>query len=510
MRKLNNIIVVLSLILFCSSCSEFDEINTNPDQPTRVSADMIATQVLKDTYRFWNPNPSDFSTGNLFNKHIALLETNPNPYQYYYSYYPYGSLGAFGRLSDLEQMVKFAEGTPQEPSFRGLALFLKASYGFNATLDMGDIPYSEAGKADEGITRPKYDKQEMVFQYILDDLEQAAQYFAEGENFGGDIMYGGDVTKWEKLANAMQLKVIQTMSKKASTEDISRFQSVFQAGNLMEGNNDNFKLVYTTNPNATYPFWNGEDRRLYSGVTELTVDFLKKNEDRRLYYFAEPAQAKIDEGLTESDYEAYVGALSSTSAETLALNNQSGEYSLLNKRYPIYMDNDPMLIFTYSEQCFIIAEAIEEGWISGDAKMYYEKGVKAMLEYYMNLPNTDGHVHGMDITQDYIDTYFEGDAAYAVDGSKEDRLKQILMQRWLIDFFQGNGGNYPQFLRTGYPEYPLNPETSLNPDDQTVYPKRWKYPTSEQTANPENYQKAIDEQYGGYDGINEVPWYLTD
>jgi hypothetical protein len=89
-----------------------------------------------------------------------------------------------------------------------------------------------------------------------------------------------------------------------------------------------------------------------------------------------------------------------------------------------------------------------------------------------------------------------------------DRLQQIWTQRWLIDFFQGNGGNYPQFLRTGYPEYPLNSATSLNPDDPTAFPKRWMYPTDELTKNPENYQQAIDSQYGGFDGINKVPWYL--
>ena len=39
---------------------------------------------------------------------------------------------------------------------------------------------------------------------------------------------------------------------------------------------------------------------------------------------------------------------------------------------------DPMLKFTYAEQCFIIAEAVEEGWVSGNAQDYYENGVKAM------------------------------------------------------------------------------------------------------------------------------------
>ncbi|MCB0631000.1 MAG: SusD/RagB family nutrient-binding outer membrane lipoprotein [Lewinella sp.] len=492
------------------SCNDFEEINTNPDNPTKVSPDMLATQVLKGTYRFWNPNPSDFTSGNLYNKHIAMLETNPNPYQYYFSYYPYGSFGSYVNLTDLNYMVEFAEGSPYESAYQGLALFLKASFGLSATLDMGDVPYSEAGMATEGVIQPRYDKQADVFVQILNDLEDAEANFASGENFSGDIMFDGDVIKWRKLSNAMQLKVIQTMSKQATADQKARFATLVNSGSLMESNDDNFKLVYSENPNASYPMWNGEERRSYTAISQLAVEMLKNYNDRRLFYFAEPAQALIDGGMSASDFAAYEGAPTELSAEQLALNNQSGIYSLINKRYPIYRDGDPMLLFTYSEQCFIIAEAIEQGWVSGDAQAYYENGVKAMLEYYMNLSHTMDHVHGMAIDQAYIDSYFTGAAAYATEGTKDDRLHQIWDQRWLIDFFQGNGGNYPQFLRTGYPEYPLDPSTSLNPDDQTVYPKRLLYPTSEQTTNPVNYQKAIDEQYGGYDGINQVPWYLKD
>jgi hypothetical protein len=305
----------------------------------------------------------------------------------------------------------------------------------------------------------------------------------------------------------MKLKVIQTISKKATAEQKARFAAIVNTGNLMTGNTDNFKLSFSTNPNAVFPFYNGGDaRQKYIGVTKLVVDNLKNWNDRRLFYFAEPAKAQINLGKTETDYSAYVGAPSSLSADQLALNNQNGVYSLLNLRYQTYMDGDPMLYFTYAEQCFIIAEAIEEGWVTGNAKNYYENGVKAALSYYKDLAHTATHVHGMKIDQPYIDSYFTGAAAYA--STKQEKLKQILTQRWLLDFFQGNGGNYPQFLRTGYPEYPLDPNTNLNPDDRTTYPKRWMYPTSEQTANPENYQKAIDSQYGGYDGINKVPWYL--
>ncbi len=508
MKNLRYILLAVISLAIAGSCSKFDKFNTNPDAAATVSPEMLATQTLKDAYRFWNPNATDFSTGNLWCKHTAILQTNPNPYQYYYSYWPYGGFGSYQKLTNLKRMVEFSKGTQYESSFEGLALFLKASYGFAATLDMGDVPYSEAGKAEEGITQPKYDKQADVFAAVLNDLKAAEVFFAAGKNFGGDIMFGGNVTKWRRLCNAMQLKVLQTMSKKITAEQKNRFAAIVTANNLMADNADNFQLVYSDNPNSSHPFWNGESMRIYVGVSKLVVDELKRLKDRRLFYFAEPAQYLIAGGKLESDFDAYEGAPTQLAADALALNNQAGRYSLVNKRYKDVKAGDPMLKFTYAEQCFIIAEAIEEGWVAGNAKDYYENGVKAMLKYYMGLSSATSGTHGMAINQAYIDNYFAGMAAYATGGTKTDRLHQIWMQRWLIDFFQGNGLNYPQFLRTGYPEFPLDPTTSMNPDDKKLYPQRWKYPTDEQVSNPVNYKKAIDDQYGGYDGINLIPWYL--
>ncbi len=509
MKKIKFIILLIISLAGTYSCNKFEEINTDPNATNKVSPGMLATQVLKDSYRFWNVNAADFLSGNLFNHHL-IQANNENPYQYYWSYWPYGSFNNYLKLTDLKYMIQFAEGSKYEPSYRGLALFMKAWYGFRMTLDMGDVPYSEAGLgAEEGNFRPKYDKQADVFQHILDDLKQAEAYFAEGESFDGDIMYGGDALKWQKLCNALQLKVIQTMSKHVSADQIARFAEIVNTGPLMTGNDDNFKLAYSTNANAIFPFYqNGDQFKAYACLSKLTVDNLKNLQDRRLFYFADPAQAQIDSGLAETDFDAYVGGLSSLSNGVIQPNALAGEYSTVNNRYTQFMDNDPMLIFTYSEQCFIIAEAIEEGWVSGDAQTYYENGVKAQLSYYMNLPHTADFVHGMAIDQTYIDGYFTGEAAYKTSGTKTERLQQIWVQRWLIDFFQGNGGNYPQFLRTGYPVYPLDPATNLNHDNKNVYPKRWYYPTSEQATNPDNYNKAIDEQFGGNDATDQVPWYL--
>src|SRR3970282_405434 len=107
MKNLKYIILTICSLTITSSCSNFEELNTDPNAPASVSPDMLATQVLKNTYRFWNPNPTDFGTSNLWCKHTAMLETNPNPYQYYYSYYPFGGFGSYKNLTDLKRMVEF-------------------------------------------------------------------------------------------------------------------------------------------------------------------------------------------------------------------------------------------------------------------------------------------------------------------------------------------------------------------------------------------------------------------
>ena len=513
MKKLNYILLVIVLFTITSSCKKFDSLNTNPDSPTSVTPGMLATGVLRDNFKFWNPNPTDFATGNLWLHHTANANGTPNPSEYFYSYAPSVGFGPYQYLTNLKRMVEFAKGTPAESSYQGLALFMKAYFGFTMSLNLGDIPYSEAGKVEDGITKPKYDKQADVFSAVLADLKAAEILFAAGKNFDGDIMLGGDPAKWRRLCNAMQLKVLQTMSKKIAPAQISRFAEIVASNNLMTGNTDNFKLSYSSDAGTYHPFWSGENQRNYVVVSKLVIDNLKALHDRRLFYFADPAPFMLSAqggSKLENDSTAYIGALTSLDAGAIAISTQAGKYSYINLRYTKDKAGDPMLIFSYSEQCFIIAEAIEQGWVPGGpaaAQVYYQNGVAKILEYYMDLGITANH--GMPITQAYIDNYFTAAAVYKVAGSKTDRLRQIWTQRWLLDFFQGNSfNNYPQFLRTGYPVFPLDPATNMNPDDKTLYPKRWKYDVSEQKTNPVNYKQAIDSQYKGYDGINGIPWYL--
>ena len=47
-----------------------------------------------------------------------------------------------------------------------------------------------------------------------------------------------------------------------------------RCNNLFTSNADNFQLVYSDNPNATHPYYNGEGQRLNNGVEGLLHDLL--------------------------------------------------------------------------------------------------------------------------------------------------------------------------------------------------------------------------------------------
>jgi len=123
--------------------------------------------------------------------------------------------GSMTILPNIDKMLEYAQGNVMEDSYKGVASFAKAYTFFRLTMEMGDIPYSEANKGLDGLYRPKYDTQEEIFKGILDELKAADAYFAKGVTFTGDpTPYNGDPDKWRKATNAFALKVLMTLSKK--------------------------------------------------------------------------------------------------------------------------------------------------------------------------------------------------------------------------------------------------------------------------------------------------------
>lgn len=505
-RKLVYVVAVLATISSSMSCSKFDDINTNPDATVNVNSAMLATNIILRNLKFQGRDAKAYLSDNAMAKYVAYANETIMSSQY-------NALGAtdFGpmtMLPNIESMLEYAKGSVMENSYKGLAKFSRAYMFYDITMKVGDIPYSGTGKGKNGEITVKYDTQEEVLKGILDELKEADAFFANGVKFDGDpTPFAGDPAKWRRATNAFALKVLLSLSKKSESSSLNvkqRFADIVNGGFILTPTTGYLGLNYsTTNPHPLSGTNNLFTSRTI--VSSLLIDHLKMYDDRRLFYYAEPAAAKIATGLLQSDTAAYVGANVADDYDDLTYNHSKNAYSLLNARYLAEMTGDARLIMSYAEQQLILAEARVLGWITtGTAKDYYESGVKSALAFIM--ATKSNYAHGVPITQAYIDGYFTGEAALKAQSA--DQLKQIRMQLYFLNFMQNPTSVYYDYRRTGYPVFPINPATSLNINKTNAVPVRWLYPSSEGNYNRANLEEALQRQYEGVDEINKVMWLL--
>lgn len=508
MKTINKFTIIASILLLSIfiGCSNFDDLNTNPDSTSQVSASLLCTNVVLRVARFDGRDAKVMISDNALSKYVGYANEGQMSTQY--NTIGSSSFEILTVLPNIDKMLGYAQGSPMENSYKGVAKFVRAAAFFKLTMELGDIPYSESNKGASGVYKPSYDTQEDVFKGILNELKEADQFFANGTNFDGDpTPYNGDPAKWRRASNALALKVLITLSKKenvASLEVKKRFAEIVNSGNLLEASTGFFGLNYSSL--NRHPLSSTND--LFTSktiVSSLLIDNLKSLGDRRLFYFAEPAGAAIAAGKTESDEEAYIGVDVSMDYSAMNAGHSANKYSLLNKRYLKEDACEPRMVLTYAEQQLIIAEARVRGWLTtGDAKSYYESGVKSALASIM--ATKAEYAHGKAITQSYIDNYFTGEAEFK--GSTNEQLKQIWMQRYILNFMQEAQTSFFEYRRNNYPDFPINPETSLNENNKNGLPMRWLYPSSETNYNRDNLKIALDKQYEGYDEINKLMWLL--
>lgn len=493
-------------LLAGAGCSKFDEINTNPDATSSVNPTMLATGIILKNFKFGGRDAMAYLSDNGMARYVAFANQSIMPSQY--AYMGSTDFGGMTILPNIKSLLENASGSVMENSYKGLASFSRAYMFYQTTMRVGDIPYTETGKGQEGLLNATYDKQEAVFTGILDELAQADQYFASGVKFDGDpTPFNGEPVKWRKAVNAFRLKVLMSLSKKAGNSSINvaqRFAAIVSEGALFDSPSEYLGLVYS----STQPHPMSGTNDLFTSrtiVSELMIENLKLYNDRRLYYYADPSLAQLAGGKTENDPDAYVGANVSDNYDDITAAHIANTYSLLNSRYLKEQTSDPRVIMGFAEQQLILAEARVRGWIStSTAAAYYESGVRAALAQIM--ATKASYAHGMAINQSYIDNYFTGEAAFKA--TPDEQLKQIWMQRYFLQFMQDPIQVYFDYRRTGYPEFPINPITSLNENNRNGIPMRWLYPGSETNYNRENLQEALNSQYAGVDEVNKLMWLL--
>lgn len=499
------LLLLLQLGTIFTSCANFDEINTNPDTPTKATAPLLATSLILNITR--TGGDKNFVYDDMLCKYIAWGE-GLEAYQYNKLDKDYFS--GYEILTNCTKMIEYA--TEQDKNaYEALAAFIKAYKLFYISMEVGDIPYSDALKGEEGNMKPRYDTQKNVMLSVLSDLEKSYLLFSSAKPFAGDPIFKGDIKLWKKTVTAFQLKVLMHLSKKESDTDLKpkeRFAQLVKSGSLMTSNKDNFQLVYSDKASQVYPFHNTQTKHAgYTMISTTVIDVFKEYEDYRLFYYAKPAGAKIDSGIPANSWDAYIGVDPSEKFDNIKNYYSKNEYCALNNRYTNYPAGEPLIRLGYAEQNFILAEAVIRNWIQGDASVYYKKGIEASMNFIAeNTPDDTLYHNGRKITKGVIDTYLNNSTIW-LGADKNKNIEKIMTQLYLASFFQHPYDPYYNYRRTGYPLWPIDPNTNMN-TDQKIIPLRWMYPQSEYSYNKENVEKAVARQFGGTDDFNKPMWII--
>ncbi|HEX2534386.1 MAG TPA: SusD/RagB family nutrient-binding outer membrane lipoprotein [Chitinophagaceae bacterium] len=517
--------LIASGLLLAAGCNKkFDEYSTNPNRPEQTPPSLVFTAVASDLNvdRPW----SLVSRWNQFD----LCNYN------YYGDQRYDWTGAswnFTTLNNVRRMEEEARriNLGEVNAYSALAKFMKAFFYYRMTSLNGDLPLTEAL---QGVSKPnpKYDSQKDVFRQILQWLDEAntdlqAVIAQSGDiKVDGDIYFGGKGTlsSWRKVVNAFQLRVLIALSKKESDPDLnikSRFAAILGDAArypLMESEADNLQYTYSNvNKYPSNPDNLGFDATRYN-MSATYLNTLVSLNDPRAFITAEPATAQLKAGKTPADITVYVGA---NPGEDLAdmsskmANANEAAYSVRSRsRYYSSYAPEPGIIIGYAEQCFNIAEAANRGWVSADAESWYKKGIRSSLANYGVPVNGAGTVTKVypfnapgattyNIPFDFEGVYYrQPSVAYA--GNTTAGLNQILLQKYLA-FFQNSGWEaYFNHRRTGVPQF----GTGTGTGNGGVIPKRFQYPSSEQTTNRTAWAGAVQEQFGATDDINASMWLI--
>jgi hypothetical protein len=510
--KSYNIITILIAAVLVFSCKDFDELEQNQNRPTTAPASLVLNQVLNDLFeRPWS------------------LEHRQNQFSCCnYNYYGTNEYWASATLNfmTLKNVIKMEEealrsGAGDVNPYSALGKFLRAYFYVKMSQRVGDLPLSEALLGLEN-PAPVYNSQKEIYVQVLNWLDEAnadlAQLIASNDiTLGGDFYFDNDLSKWQKTVNTFKLRVLISLSKKEADTDLnikSRFKAVLDNPAqfpLMTTILDNMEYVFngTSNLYTTNPGNRGFDKGRYNMAATL-LGLMTSLKDPRTYVVANPAKKKISSGVDPKDFSAYVGAPSGESLDDMTFKAGNGDYSYANQKryYTTFTGPEATIQIGFPELCFTIAEAINRGWVTGDAADYYNKGITAS----MRLSGIeDGKV--LEITEPDADqvlatvtvsvTNYLSQPAVAYAGNNATGLEQIINQKYLA-FFQNSGQEaYFNYRRTGIPTFDVGPGTGNGGN----IPKRWLYPVSEVTNNTVNYKAALQQQFGSeVDDLDNELW----
>jgi len=518
-------IFLLFLVVFSfTSCQDYlgdiNEEQTNKADYNSLSPDKLLAGPL-NSYNFLQ----SITLNNYGNKMVYSWGLNSGftttdaayTYQYTSSSYENNFESAYLIADNFQDILDKKSSFPQYSYHFGIAkLFRVISFDY-LTAQYGDVPYTEA--LNSNFPTPKYDDDKAIIAHLFQELDEARAYFnnphANVVELGGeDIIFQGNIDMWLQLVNTVELRLALRLSK---TTDASLVTLRNQRFALLNANQDFITEDVIVNPGYNFVYHQRNPISRIHGLAEGDGAWTSTNRAHAAGdYAAKLVNGTLnDANITTSIVDPRRTRIFTTVGGIVVGNVQGVFPSAAISRYSSFYfgrlgaDADAAnnnaasrdgYLMQAAESYFLQAEAIQRGYLTGNAQAAFNDGITASFNFYSRYWGTltAANIPPLNATT-YISTI---DAKNGLGWSgSTDKISAIITQKYLA-LINWNGIDlYIDHMRTGYPVLPL-PVGAIKPNR----PNRLIYPSSEYSSNSSNVPNVINDDL--FTVNTKTPYYL--
>ncbi len=540
MKKFFNIskIWIVGLFFFVlGGCQLFNlDINDDPNNPKQAEVGLLLTQA-----QYTMANNLAGGVNNDLHGFMGILASsdNFNLQNTFYSFF--WSQSFAGPLKDIDEIIQATEGK-NNPHYLGIAQLMKAYY-FSTLVDLfGDLPYSQAFDGNRGGNLyPTFDKDKAIYDSCFALIDRGMANIAKPSpvtfRATSDLIYNGNLTRWEKMGNSLKLKML-IQTRQVDANAATKIQAVINTGKLISTAAEDFQFQFANleNPDNRHPWFQQAYAPESNGFTyilsQYVVEMLRDEDPRLPFYFRRQTESTLDQanptqrnttpcsntiGCTYSYLvlnEAIINEL--YTAKGRPFNDDAKKYMAgfftRDKGDPAGVPNDTDLrlapgvypagglydvtaakttgntrtggngIFPMISSVNILYYQIESALAlgtSGNARTMFEQAIRNHISKVVNLGLSVDSKNAVAPAQAAIDTYVNlwlGRFDNAV--STDSKMNVVMRQLWASSW--GNGYEiYNALRRTGFPNTIQKPI-----DKPRQFALRLPYPQNELTLNP--------------------------
>ena len=477
--------LLLALVLIGSSCTKFlavDEVN--PNSASAVPPKLMLPAALTNVVKVMNaPRNFEFvylwygiwsvSTGYSQPSNLMQYKLLNSDFQNSFS-----NLYLYGENFDV---IEKNATDPKDAGYKAIAMIMKAYIMQNLVDCWGDVPYTEAFNATSGNLKPKYDKQQAIYEDLVVQLDAAIKLIqglpvdATVIGSANDVMFQGNMGLWAKFANTLKLRMLIHQSGMAGRDAYIKtaLATTASVGFLGVGESAMVNPGFLENDTQMNPFYETfykgdgtgqSDATAYFYAGKDAVDYMTLNKDPRLTHFFLPYSGTSYAG-------NYLGQDAVAHTPLIASQTSKLGYLKGNAGYLIGTPTQSSPVLTDFESLFIQSEAVVRGYVTGDAKALYNSAV------------AQSFIHMGFVAQE--DTAYVNQNTIATNWDRaNDKIGLIITQKWVALDGVAPIEIWTDYRRTGFP---LGLHFSEQADRASdTPPVRLLYPQREISVNNDN------------------------